>query len=67
MNIMVFLQIFMDDAFILYLTPDVIDMSIAIRKNGNIKLPDAIIAATAIVFDLTRVTRNTSDYKIYRG
>ncbi|MFY8003432.1 MAG: PIN domain-containing protein [Chitinophagaceae bacterium] len=34
-----------------------------LRKNFKIKLPDAIIAATAIVNELTLITRNTNDFK----
>lgn len=34
-----------------------------IRKQYRIKLPDAIIAATAIIYDLTLITHNTSDFK----
>jgi predicted nucleic acid-binding protein len=33
-----------------------------IRKKYKLKLPDAIIAATAISFDFTLVTRNTNDF-----
>jgi len=33
----------------------------------KIKLPDAIIAATAIVYDLILVTRNISDFKNIDG
>lgn len=40
----------------------VILKSIEVRKNYHIKLPDAIIAATAIVNKLTLVTRNTNDF-----
>jgi hypothetical protein len=58
---------FMDDALILDLTPDVINLSIAIRKTGKIKLPDAIIAAIALVFELTLITRNTADFKNIPG
>lgn len=36
---------------------------IEIRKNFRIKLPDAIIAATAIVHQLALVTRNIDDFK----
>jgi predicted nucleic acid-binding protein len=34
-----------------------------IRKAHKVKLPDAIIAATAVEFDLTLLTRNTNDFK----
>jgi len=34
-----------------------------IRKTHRIKLPDAIIAATALIFDLTLITRNAKDFK----
>ena len=33
-----------------------------IRKTHKIKLPDAIIAATALVHDLTLLTRNVNDF-----
>jgi predicted nucleic acid-binding protein len=41
--------------------------TILIRKSMKIKLPDAIIAATAIVHNLTLVTRNESDFKNISG
>lgn len=34
-----------------------------IRKSHRLKLPDAIIASTAVVHDLTLLTRNISDFK----
>lgn len=40
-----------------------IDTCIALRKTHHIKLPDAIIAATALVHDLTLISRNISDFK----
>lgn len=40
-----------------------IDRAIAIRKTGRVKVPDAIIAATAIVEECALVTRNTDDFK----
>jgi len=53
---------FMDDNTILGLTNNIVDTSIEIRKNYKTKLPDAIIAATALVNNLTLISRNTSDF-----
>jgi predicted nucleic acid-binding protein len=57
------LENFMDDSSVLDLTSNVIDQSINIRKNHKTKLPDAIIAATAMVYGLTLITRNVDDFK----
>ena len=38
-------------------------MTAELRKKHRIKLPDAIIAATAIAYSLTLVTRNTDDFR----
>ena len=54
---------FMEDSTILDLTGNIVDLTIDIRKNHKTKLPDAIIAATAIVYDLILITRNTTDFK----
>lgn len=58
---------FMNDATILDLTSTVVDISIEIRKKYKTKLPDAIIAATALVYDLVLITRNISDFKNIQG
>lgn len=44
------------------LTEDVILRTIAVRKAYRIKLPDAIIAATALVHDFTLISRNDADF-----
>jgi len=54
---------FMNDATIIDLIPAIVDQSITLRKLYRIKLPDAIIAATAIVYQLTIITRNTKDFE----
>jgi predicted nucleic acid-binding protein len=45
------------------ITSDIIDETIRLRKLVKIKLPDAIVAATAIVNNLILITRNTDDFK----
>jgi predicted nucleic acid-binding protein len=45
----------------------VADVSIEIRKEYKTKLPDAIIAATAIVQGSILLSRNVSDFKNIKG
>jgi len=44
-----------------------VDKAITIRKATRIKVPDAIIAATAIIKESSIVTRNTEDFKGISG
>ena len=48
---------------ILFIDQKVADMAIEIRRKCRIKLPDAIIAATAKALNLCLVTRNIHDFK----
>lgn len=41
----------------------VMELSVGIRRSKKIKLPDAIIAASAMHHDLILVTRNIKDFK----
>lgn len=41
----------------------VMELSVEIRRMKKMKLPDAIIAASAVHHDLILVTRNTKDFK----
>ena len=45
----------------------VVQETISVRKRHKIKLPDAIIAATAIANDLAIISRNTKDFKNIAG
>lgn len=58
---------FINDATVLNLTNNVVDTSIEIRKKHKTKLPDAIIAATALVYNLVLISRNLSDFKNIDG
>ncbi|WP_407654665.1 PIN domain-containing protein [Arcicella aquatica] len=39
-----------------------VDITINIRQEYKVKLPDAIIAATALAKDLTLISRNLKDF-----
>lgn len=58
---------FINDATVLDLVDAVVQISIEIRKKHKTKLPDAIIAATALVYDLALISRNISDFKTIDG
>ena len=61
------LQSFIDDSIIIELSKPIKLKTADIRKTNKIKLPDAIIAATAIENNFTLLTRNTSDFKNIAG
>lgn len=58
---------FIKDSNVLSLTDEVVEKSIEVRKKYKTKLPDAVIAATAIVFGFVLITRNKSDFKSIDG
>ena len=47
----------------IYIDQELADRVVEIRKNHRIKLPDAIIVATALTHDLVLFTGNTEDFK----
>ena len=49
------------------LTPPIVDRTIALRCRHAIKLPDAVIAASALVEGLSLVTRNVRDFERVEG
>jgi predicted nucleic acid-binding protein len=58
---------FTDSTNIINLTEDVANQTISLRKKRKIKLPDAIIAATALVYHLTLISRNSKDFDGING
>lgn len=61
------LLLFIENTTIYSLDETIIIKTIEIRQKHKIKLPDAIIAATAIVYDNILVTRNENDFKDIAG
>ena len=54
---------FFSIANVIGLTNEISELTISLRKSVKIKIPDAIIAATAIIHNLTLLTRNLKDFK----
>ncbi|MDA3880694.1 MAG: type II toxin-antitoxin system VapC family toxin [Prolixibacteraceae bacterium] len=54
---------FINDCCIIDMSDNVVEKCIEIRKNYKIKLPDAIIASTALAQNMVLITRNISDFK----
>jgi predicted nucleic acid-binding protein len=53
---------FVEASFIFNLNDAIVNQTIELRKKHKIKIPDAIIAATAMVFNLTLITHNIDDF-----
>ena len=53
---------FLRHAKILPVDNDLADLTIELRRNSNIKLADALIAATALLNGLVLITRNEEDF-----
>lgn len=54
-------------AIVIEIDKEIINACIELRKTHRIKLPDAIIAATALVKDLTIITNNEKDFESIKG
>ncbi|MDB5333874.1 MAG: PilT protein domain protein [Phycisphaerales bacterium] len=54
---------FFTAATILPIDQRVIDRAVSLRQLRRISLGDSLIAATALVHDLTLITRNTDDFR----
>jgi predicted nucleic acid-binding protein len=54
---------FIDESDVFNLTEAIVVETISIRKFRKLKIPDAIIAATAIVHNCELITRNVQDFK----
>jgi predicted nucleic acid-binding protein len=54
---------FLGNTICLALDDSVIELAISLRKNRKMAALDAVIAATALEYDLTLITRNVDDFK----
>jgi predicted nucleic acid-binding protein len=50
-----------------YIDGEIVSKAVAIRQQYKTKLPDAIVAATALANDLTLITHNISDFRKITG
>lgn len=57
------IETFISGSNVLDIDKEIVDKTIEIRKSIKITLPDAIIAATALVYDFTLLSRNSKDFK----
>jgi predicted nucleic acid-binding protein len=58
---------FIGVSVLLDLSVEIVDRTIMLRRQYKIKLPDGIIAATALVHNLTLISRNYDDFKRISG
>lgn len=58
---------FVEDSTTVSLSDEIADKAIEIKRTKKIKLPDAVIAATALVHDLTLISRNDDDFRKIPG
>lgn len=61
------IEAFVNKSTIYPLSPAVVQQTIDIRRSRKIKLPDAIIAATALAYNFTIISRNVSDFSGIAG
>jgi len=61
------LSSFIKASIVYAIEEDIVLSTILLRQPYRLKLPDAIIAATALVHYLTLLSRNTSDFKNIEG
>ncbi|MFM7857260.1 MAG: type II toxin-antitoxin system VapC family toxin [Flammeovirgaceae bacterium] len=53
---------FLNGSHITYITEEIIEKAIQIRKEKNLKLPDAVIAASAMAHDFILLSENDKDF-----
>lgn len=62
-NDLALLNSFISECTVFGLDEDIKLKTIEIRKNSSLKLPDSIIAATALTNNLVLISRNSADFR----
>ena len=62
-----FFEGFFSSIQVFSISPEIVEQAVAIRKKKTISLGDAIIAATAIVHNLSLITNNEKDFSWIEG
>ncbi len=60
-------EAFIKEVDVINLDDAIVAKTIDIRKKYKLKLPDEVIAATAVVMNLSLVTHNISDFNCIKG
>jgi len=66
-NDLIVVEQFINKCTVFSLTEGIAEKTYLLRRKHRIKLPDAMIAATALVHNLAIFTRNTSDFNGLEG
>ena len=53
-----YIKSFINDSIVISLSPEIVSQCVKIRRSKKIKTPDAILAATAIVYDFTLISND---------
>ncbi|TAG54035.1 MAG: type II toxin-antitoxin system VapC family toxin [Cytophagales bacterium] len=62
-NEQIIMETFIKGSNVLNINNEIVNQTILLRKSNKIKLPDAIIASTALVYDLIIISHNAYDFK----
>ena len=55
---------FIGNAQVIYIDKDIENKAIDLKQNRKIAIPDAVIAATAVLNNYTLITRNVTDFEM---
>lgn len=63
----VFYNTIFENSNVIAIDSEIIDFAIKLKQKQKMAIGDALIAATALIFDLEIITRNTKDFEAIEG